>query len=189
MNVIAAVKEQTGESAPCTVVVIYEDAVTRQRAMTACDFLMQRLWHEVELEFHWWRADFLAHAIMADAAARQAAEADFLIFCSRAESDCSPTLKNWFESWIGDRQGRDGLLLNLSATRGLNAGTARPAESFLRGIARRARLDYFATGPLASIGILPASLEEAEQRASKISSVLDEILHPPPRPPSFGLND
>jgi len=184
MNVMSQIDEQFDQKQICTVVVIYEDATTRQRAMGACDFLMQQLWSEVEFDFHWWRADFLEHADMARTAAGQAAAADFLIFCSSAENEFSPTLKTWFESWIVDRHGRDGALLNLTET-----GSARPMETFLRGVAHRAMLEYFETSPQTMTGTLPASFEEAEQRASQISSVLDEILNQPPRPPSFGIND
>ncbi len=184
MNVTGRIEELLDEKEACTVVVIYKDVITRQRAMAACDFLMRQLWSEVEFDFHWWRADFLEHAVMAHAAAKQAAAADFLIFCSSAEAEFSPTLKTWFESWIEDRHGRDGALLNLTET-----GSARPMETFLRGVARRAMLEYFETTPQTATGTLPSSFEEAEQRATQISSVLDEILNQPPRPPSFGLND
>jgi hypothetical protein len=189
MKVTDRVEDQTGEKETCVVVVIYEDAVTRQRAMAACDFLMQQLWSEVEFDFHWWRADFLQHAIMAHAAAKQAVEADFLIYCSGTQSECSSTVKSWFNSWAGNRHGRDGLLLNLTTTNLTNTNTAPPVETFLRGVARRAMLDYFATGSQTLTGTLPSSFEEAEQRASEMSSVLDEILHPQPRPPRFGLNE
>jgi len=189
MNVTDRLDEQPVEKETCTVVVIYEDALTRQRAMAACDFLMQQLWAEVEFDFHWWRADFLEHDIMAHAAAKQAVETDFLIYCSGAESECPATVKEWFESWVGDRHGRDGVLLNLTTTSVTDTGNARPVEAYLRGVARRAMLDYFATGSQTLAGTLPASFEEAEQRASEISSVLDGILNQPPRPPSFGLND
>jgi hypothetical protein len=189
MNVTSQIEELDRTKEICRVVVIYEDAITRQRAMTACDFLMQQLWSEVEFDFHWWRADFLEHAVMAHTAAEQAVAADFLIVCSSAENEFSPTLKTWFESWIEDRHGRDGALLNLTTPNLTETGSAGTMETFLRGVARRAMLDYFATSPQTMTGTLPASFEEAEQRATLISSVLDEILHQPPRPASFGIND
>ncbi len=189
MNATDRVEEPRDDKQTCTVVVIYQDAVTRERAMVACDFLMQHLWSEVEFDFHWWRTDFLEHTIMAHAAAKQAAEADFLIFCCGLERECPPTLKSWFESWVGDRHGRDGVLLNLTTASATETGSARSAEAFLRGVARRAMLDYLAPGSPTLTGTLPASYEEVDQRASEMSSVLEEILHPPPRPPSFGLND
>jgi hypothetical protein len=189
MNVTSELEEQFGTKDTCCVVVVYEDADTRQRALEACDFLMHQLWSEVEFDFHWWRTDFLEHETMAHAAAEQAVNADFVIFCSRAGSELSPSLKAWFESWIEDRHGRDGALLNLSTTDMMETGTAQSMEHFLRGVAQRAMLDYFATTPQTVTGTLPSSFEDADRRARQISSVLDEILSQPPRPPSFGLND
>ena len=189
MNAARKARQRFDKKAPCGVVVIYEDASTRQHAMSACDFLMQQLWSEVEFDFQWWRADFLEQAAMAQAASEQAAAADFLIVCSHPERQLSPALRGWFESWIENRHGRDGALLDLTQSFATTTISAQPTENFLRGIARRARLDYFTSTTHTMTGTLPASFEEAEQRASQISSVLDEILHHPPRPPSFGLND
>jgi hypothetical protein len=189
MNVTSQIDDQFDQKQICNVVVVYEDASTRQRAMAACDFLMQQLWSEVEFEFHWWRADFLEHDSMAQAAAGQAADADFLIVCSNAEKPLSPILKQWFESWIEDRHGRDGALLDLTESDLTQTASTQSVETFLRGVAQRAMLDYFTTTPQTVTGTLPSSFEDAERRASQISSVLDEILNQPPRPPSFGLND
>ncbi len=189
MNVTSQVDDQFDRKETCNVVVVYEDTASRQRAMAACDFLMQELWSEVEFDFHWWRADFLEQAAMAQAAAEQAANADFLIVCSDPEKTISIALKRWFESWIEARHGRDGALLDLTPTNTTTTGTTQTMETFLRGVARRAMLDYFATTSQTITGTLPSSYEEVQRRASQVSSVLDEILHQPPRPPSFGLND
>lgn len=189
MNVTSQIDERFDQKEICTVVVVYEDAPTRQRALAACDLLMQQLWSQVEFELHWWRADFLENKAMAHAAAAQAADADFLIVCSNSENVMSPALKEWFESWIEDRHGRDGALLDLTESNRTATATTQSIQTFLRSIAQRAMLDYFTTTPRTVTGTLPSSLEEAGRRASQISSVLDEILNQPPRPPSFGLND
>ena len=54
----------------CTVVIVYDDAATRARAMAACDCLIQQCWAEVEFDFQWWRADFLTDAMMAELSPR-----------------------------------------------------------------------------------------------------------------------
>lgn len=189
MNVTSHAAEQTEEKEACNVVVVYQDSATRQRAMDACDFLMHKFWSEVEFDFHWWRADFLEQEALAQTAAEQAANADFLIVCSSPTHPLSPALKRWFESWIEIRHGRDGALLDLTESGLTEAGAPQTTGNFLRGIARRAMLDYFTTAQHTLMGTLPASYEEVDERASQRSSVLDEILNHPPRPPSFGLND
>lgn len=171
----------------CTVVIVYDDAAARARAMEACDCLIQQCWAEVEFDFQWWRADFLADPMMAEVAAEQAANADFVIVGCDPHQEFSPALREWFESWADRRRGRDGALLNLMSEWAASAAGWRN-EQFLRDIARRALLDYL-TPASAAESRLPASFEEVERRANLHSSILDEILNQPPRPPSFGLND
>src|SRR5437899_10601275 len=70
-----------------SVVVLYEDKETRERAMAMCDQLVKKFWSEVEFDFSWWRSDFLTDPTMAHVAAQDARAADFVIYCSSPESD------------------------------------------------------------------------------------------------------
>lgn len=161
------------------VVVIYDDPAARARALTACDYLVSQLWDNVELDFHWWRTDFLDDANMSRAAAHYAIGADFLIICSTGTANRSKTLETWFESWIRERDKHEGALIDIS----LLPDSSHRLQSVLREIAERGKFDYLAsteaspgkrsTGKLASA--LPASAER----------LLDHS-----RPPSrFGLNE
>ena len=166
-----------------TVLVIYDDPSTRARAMTACDFLLGQLLESVELDFHWWRTDFLDDANMARAAAHYAIAADFLIVCSAGTGYRANTLQAWFETWINERTAPEGVLIDLSATLPSSDQVAH-LQTVLQGIARRGNLDYLSAGekqtsPDPSLGrlssILPASANRLPDRE---------------RPPSrFGLNE
>ena len=162
-----------------TVVVIYDDPTTRARALTACDYLVSQLWENVELDFYWWRTDFLDDTNMSRAAAHYAIGADFLIICSTGTETRSKTLETWLESWIKERDKHEGALIDLS----LLPDSSHPLQSVLREIAERGNFDYLAssetstshrsTGKLSSI--LPASADRLLDRS---------------RPPSrFGLNE
>lgn len=170
------------------VLVLYEDAATRQRGLDACDYLVQNFWTEVDFEFHWWRTDFLADRSLAAAAAEKAAQANLIFLCSTATREPSATLKAWFDSWIESRLEREGMLVNLITG---DALTHHPhaAELFLRDISRRADLDYLGTFPQTSTGTFPSSVADAEQRSNQMSAVLEGLLHESPRPPHFGIND
>ncbi|HEX5218442.1 MAG TPA: hypothetical protein VFZ59_02655 [Verrucomicrobiae bacterium] len=162
-----------------TVVVIYDDPITRARALTACDYLVGELWENVELDFHWWRTDFLDDANMSRAAAKYAIDADFLIICSSGAEHRSRTLEAWLESWIQQRDKNEGALIDLS----LLPDSTHRLQSVLREIAERGKFDYLAssessrsnrsTGKLASV--LPASTERLIDRSH--------------RPSRFGLNE
>jgi hypothetical protein len=169
-----------------SVVVVYDDAQTRQRAMKVCDHLVQRFWSEVEFKFHWWRTDFLEDDTMATTAVGDAADADFIVVSSSAEHELSPFVKNWFDAWIARRQGREGAFVDLTETGAVSAVHSQHTKLFLRHVASRAAMDYLTKVPSAITGKLPDSVESAGLRAGQITSVLDDILHLPP-PPQFDL--
>lgn len=172
----------------CTVLVLYEDMATRQRGLAACDYLMQHFLAEIEFEFHWWRTDFLADALLAAAAAEKAAAANLIFLCSAATREPSATLITWFDSWIERRLEGEGVLVNL-ATGEATAHHRQVGELFLREISRRADLDYLGTFPQTSTGTFPSFVMDVEHRANQMSAVLDGLLRESPRPPHFGIND
>ena len=165
-----------------SVVVLYDDAETRQRAMKVCDHLVQQFWAEVEFKFHWWRTDFLEDEAMAATAAADAGNADFIVVSSSAERELSPFVKNWFEAWIAQRQGREGAFVDLTETGAVPAAHVQHNKIFLRNVARRAAMDYLTRVPSVINGKLPDSVESVDLRAGQVTSVLDNILHQPPPP-------
>jgi len=175
---------ETGESKETwIIVVLYDDAATRQRAMDVCDHLAQRFWSEVDLKFHWWRTDFLEDAGMAATAADNSCDADFILVSIVPDREISPEVRQWFEAWITRREGREGALVDLTAAIGASPLATQRKGLFLREAAHRAGMDYLAHFPSALNRSLPDSFESASLRATQITTVLDSILHhsPPPR--------
>jgi hypothetical protein len=151
-----------------TVVVVYDDAITRARALAACDFLVSQLWQSVELDFHWWRTDFLDDVDMARAAAQYAIDADFLIVCSTGTENYSKTLETWFASWIAERDKHEGALIDLS----LLPDPVNRLSSVLQGVATRGRFDYLASTqtstssrPTGKLSVLPTSADRLLDRS------------------------
>lgn len=163
--------------------VLYDDAATRQRAMKVCDHLVHQFWSEVEFKFHWWRTDFLEDDTMAMTAATAAANADFIVVSASPDHELSPFVRNWFEAWIAQREGREGAFVDLTEAGLDSAAHGHHTKSFLRNAARRAAMDYLTKAPNSLNGKLPDSLESVDLRAGQITSVLDNILHQPPPPP------
>ena len=98
----------------CTVVVLYDGDKTREKALAACDFLVKQFWQDVELEFHWWRTDFLRDSTLATVASTNAVASDFLIVCLDSHREIAPALESWFEGWVTKRSGREGALVDLT---------------------------------------------------------------------------
>ena len=189
MNAIEPVTKKHDARETWSVVVVYENTATRERAMAVCDHLVQQFWSEVEFEFNWWRTDFLEEPGMAATAASNAAAADFIIFCAGIESELARPLGEWCESWVERRGSREGVLVDLTQAAGTAASRAPNAQTYLRLIARRAMMDYLTEVPATIMGTLPDSFESAALRATHISSVLDDILHHSPPPSHYGLNE
>ena len=189
MNLTEPAACELNRKESCNIVIVYEDVLTRQRALAACDYLTHQFWSDVELAFHWWRTDFLTDADLATQAAETATDADFLIVALGSDTELSATLKSWFASWSAQRSEREGALVDLTDARSARTGLTVQREIALRQIARQARLDYLTTMPATLTGALPNSFAAAEYRAGHLSPVLDEILHQSPPPPRFGLND
>ena len=97
--------------------------------------------------------------------------------------ELSPFARNWFDVWIAQREGREGVLVDLTDPGAAADLHAQHKKNFLRYVARQAAMDYLTKVPSASNGKLPDSVESADLRAGEVTSVLDAILHQPPPPP------
>jgi hypothetical protein len=185
MNAVIEEKSASGPSDLCTVVALYEDETTRARALAAGDYLISQFWEDVELAFHWWRENFLKDPCLAEAAASQASESDFLIICSRDSTDVSPALEAWFELWINRREDREGALVDLTLTPPLK-GRVNRRERILREIASRGGFDYMsATQETPQTN----ALRQSDTR-NLDSSLANDFIGGEYRPPShFGLNE
>jgi hypothetical protein len=165
-----------------SVVVVYEDTGTRERAMAVCDHLIKEFWANIEFEFHWWRTDFLQDPELAGDATRTAAAAQFVIFCPSGKAEWSPAVSEWAERWARQRGEQPGALVDLSERAAVPSTIAFHKATFLSKIAQQAGMDYLSEDPWTTANALKDSLETLDQRATSITSVLDEILHfqPPP---------
>lgn len=144
MNVAAPIESTPLQPEVCVITVLYDGDGARRQAMAACDFLVGQFWRHIELEFHWWRTDFLRDPQMALAAAENAVATDFLIVCT--EDPLGTEAESWFESWLARRAGPAGALVDLPPkSRRSKGGTSN--ESFLREVCRRASFDYLSNLP------------------------------------------
>ena len=126
-----------------SVVVVYEDLPTRERAMSVCDHLVKQFWPDIEFKFLWWRTDFLEDDGMAATAGENATQADFIIFCGGSEHPLSLRMRQWFQ-WSLQRNGRDMAILDL--TDSTERGHTFEKTWFLREAAKRGGVDYLNGG-------------------------------------------
>ncbi len=180
-----AIEEQLApeSSDVCTIVVLYDGDATRARALTACDFLVNQFWKDVELEFHWWRTDFLRDTTLATVASTNAVASDFLIVCLESHREIAPALESWFEGWLRNRRGREGALVDLTNYSGSKEELTL-IQTFLREVSQRGSFDYLTAIPGGGWN-LNTENQTSGEKFQRIDDILSE-----PRPPShFGLNE
>ncbi len=170
-----------------SVVVIYDTQDTREAAMIFCDQLVQRFWQDSEFDISWWETGKLQEPVSAENARRRATAADLVIFALPPEGDLGVQVQSWVHTWVTDRGDREGAVVGLVNEKSHGSLEAAKAEQFLRRVAHQAGMDYLTQVPQSISWQIPESLESCTERAQQVTSVLDDILHQSPPPPTIGL--
>jgi len=170
-------------------VVLYEDLATRDRAMEICDRLVHKFWADVEFEFSWWRFDFLQDSALAGDAVRLAARSELILLAAHAGRELPAPIKSWIESWLPIRAPGFGVLVAMIGTEADHLKGMSPIHVYLREAAQQANMDYLPQVIDAPLGKFDASIETISKRAEKVTSLLDNILHRPPTPLRWGINE
>jgi len=167
-----------------SVVVVYDDAAAREKAVDFCDQLVERFWARFQFDVNWWSFGLLATEATAAEAADSAARADLVILFSLRRGDFPRPIKDWIESWLARRSEREGILAGLVPGSGFEAsGYEAEKHHYLRDVAHRGAMDYLTQLPQSICHSIPESLDFYMQRAEERSSVLEEILCRQPPPP------
>src|SRR5438128_2610786 len=167
-----------------SIVVIYEDTATRERAVRACDHLVKQFWTEGELDVNWWSCAMLEEAVLARQSVEKAVQADLIILSLRQDRELASSVSEWIEGWLPRRGDREGALVDLTGQDAEAGGAAAERHIYLRHAAHRGGMDYLTREPETISWAMPDSLESVTARADRVTSVLDEILHTQPPPPS-----
>ena len=171
--------ETSKESEVISAVIAYEDSITRNRALRTCDRIVQKFWKDVEFNFSWWRFDFLRDPAIVRAAADAAARSDLILISAHAGRELSASVQRWIETWLVRREPGRGVLVAMIGTAEDQLRGWTPIHVYLREAAQRATMDYLPHVLDAPLGRLDASIETITNRAEKVTSLLDDILHRP----------
>jgi hypothetical protein len=134
----------------CSIAVVYTDQPSRQRAFGICDSLAGRFGPELQLEFTWWNTRYLQDSTVAQLASEAVANSDLILFSTDANATLTPEVKRWLEVGMPQSQRERAFAAYLDKHPG-GARRARPStsalDSYLRTVARQARMDYLALAP------------------------------------------
>jgi hypothetical protein len=168
-----------------SVVVVYEDAATRERAVTFCDQLVSRYWAKCEFDVSWWPFTMLDQAAAGKEAVERAAQADLIVFSATPEGDFPPSVTAWVESWLNQRGEREGMLVGLMEPGADADNRERQKHHYLRKVAHHGAMDYLTRVPPDTCFSIPDSLDSYTERADQVTSLLDDILRQQTSPSSI----
>jgi hypothetical protein len=166
-----------------SVVVVYENAATRERGITFCDQLVGRFWAKCEFDVSWWPFAMLDQAPAAKEAAERAARADLIVLSATSDGDFPLPVKGWVETWLNQRGDREGMLVGLMAPAEESGGGQGQKHCYLRNAAHRGAMDYLTHIPQDIARSIPDSLDSYSKRADQVTSLLNDILHQQTLPP------
>jgi hypothetical protein len=167
-----------------SVVVIFEDANTREKAVKFCDQLVERFWSRCEFALTWMSFSALAEPNSARDAHAKTRDADVVVFAPRSEGPVPEAVIAWVERCLASRNDREGALAGLIDS-AILTGRVAEKHAWLRSVAHRAGMDYLTQVPHDIVRSIPDSLETYSERARQVTSVLNEILHKRAAPPSL----
>jgi hypothetical protein len=170
-----------------SVVVVYEDATARERAMTFCDQLVGRFWDKCEFDVGWWSFALLDEVPAKEEAAQKATQADVIVFATTPDGDFPQSVKAWVHTWLDQRGEREGMLVGLMQQDLGTSDREGPKHHYLRNAAHHGAMDYLTKVPPDTSLSIPDSLDSYTERAFQVTSLLDDILHRPPPPPHLPL--
>jgi hypothetical protein len=169
--------------APCTVIVVYQNADTRATAMAFCDRLVAQFWTQLDFEITWWAFEKLEEEQPSQEALHKAVDAGMIIFASQPQDSMPFHMQSWIERWLGQRGEREGVLIDLSGEESQATVGSGLTQVYLRKVAHQAGMNYLTQMPQSFSEPLPESPDSVADLAGQVTSVLQEILDQRPRPP------
>ncbi|MCI0745484.1 MAG: hypothetical protein L0Y58_08775 [Verrucomicrobia subdivision 3 bacterium] len=139
-----------GERPSVTVLVVYQDDTSRERAMCADAHLVQSLGESIDLRFSWWKLRSFFHPRIIQLATEALRKADIVLFSISLGGELPLVVRAWIEAELTDRDCYQCGLLALLET---GAGTPQQLSSarlFLSEVARNAGLEFLSSAPEAT---------------------------------------
>ncbi|MBP8261270.1 MAG: hypothetical protein KA118_16585 [Verrucomicrobia bacterium] len=174
---------------PCGVFVFYGDHWEREVCLALCDQLVRRFWQEIDFDFHWWRHRFLEEPALQAAAEQDAVLSDLWLIAWEPARDFEPASRAFLERAASQRLGRPGALVAAA-----NGSPGPPAwlddRNFLRQLGKRMGMDFFVWAPqLPPDGPQENDREGLEDRATRMTHLLEDMLQQLPPPSHWGINE
>jgi hypothetical protein len=134
----------SGDRPTFHVVIIYEDSTAGTRAKHFYDRVTKELEDECDFSLELWSFEVLGLPEIGNSAAQAAGKADFVILSMHGKSQLSVQTRDWIETWGGLLADSKPALIALLDRRGTRRGTAASTLVYLRKIADRKNMSFYA---------------------------------------------
>jgi hypothetical protein len=166
----AFLTSEPDQQSPFTVLVAYEDLDTGKQAKRTCDILEQRLGLDFKLSTQMWKFDVLNIPKLREMATNDAISADLLMLSMHGEHDLPDAVKDWIDAWLAQGARAIALVALLQSER----ENPQPARPYLREVARRGGLEFFAPSEKQAI----AGQSRPELSITRVSDIPIELAAP-----------
>ena len=126
------------------IAIIYEDSAAGKRAKHFYDRVIRELVDECDFSVELWNFQVLAVSEMGNAAAKAAAQADFVILSMHRKAQLSAQTRDWIERWSGLITDNKSALVALLDQPGMKRGTVASTLDYLRKVADRNGISFYA---------------------------------------------
>jgi hypothetical protein len=124
------------------ILTLFEDLPTGKRGKQVYDYLSNHLSADFQFNHKLWKLSVLATPMVRELAAKDAAEADILIFSVHGDGELAPEVISWLDVWIGQR-GTPIALVALFDPENKHSEAATATRQYLQEMARFGQMDFF----------------------------------------------
>lgn len=163
------------ETCSCIGVVLYPDHDARYRAMQLCSRITQRFQNLIDLEFRWWRFQYLQDPILMGQAIQEVLPANIIILSYHSGMRLPDEVKAFYEVWVDQRKKGPGAIIGLGSAMENAADMDCRMVDYLQEIADRAQVDLITEARLE----WQSELAQISCRAHHVTPTLEAILHYP----------
>ena len=129
-------------SAPCKIIVFYDDIRSRERVLKLSDHLVPQFWEDFEFEISWWKVNFMANPLFHEAIIKELKGADIVVFSLAPDFQMTHETKESMEFLMGFHINSQGLLVMALSKNYGPVNQYVDIHNFLESLAKRNRLDF-----------------------------------------------
>ena len=171
------------------VAIVYEDYATGLRAKRLYDTLCRQLEPECEVNQSMWKFEVLSIPHLGAVAAEEAAEADLILISLRGDRDLPHGVKDWMETWAGEKAGQSSALVALFGEIEENESQIDTIQTQLRQVARRSEMSFFAEPAGSPSWDSGHSPDRIRVHSEAMSPVWADVIDNDPTTRHWGINE